>query len=276
MSLFGRFFHPGTQTKPRVPLDKEVSADNSRTLETRDPTASSAGIGSTGPSVPLSTTATTNDSREATPRDEGSQESADEVDGSALPSWMRRNKKGLTVDLDVLHPEARARLEEELVAQNKLPLFVGEVEHAYTKAAVGKTGICPRCKAPTENKCAHFIYATNVASRVMLAPAGFFCTHCPTVIVDESILATGMKPGLQFRGVVGINFGGRKEDCLFSTFNGRKPLYILDEERGFMGISITPPPLGLNNPNLGRALSARKKKRKRQLAKQARRRNRSR
>jgi hypothetical protein len=274
MSLFGRFFHPEAQTKLPAPLEKEVSAENSRTLETRDSTASSASIGSTGPSVPLSPTTSTNDSREAAPHAEGSKESADEFDDSALPSWMRRNKKGLTVDLDALDPGARARLEEELVAQNKLPLFVGEVEHAYTKAAVGKTGICPRCKSPTENKCAHFIYATNVASRVMLAPAGFFCTRCPTVIVDESILATGMKPGFQFRGVVGI--GGRKEDCLFSTFNGRKPIYILDEERGIMGISITPAPLGLNNPNLGRTLSAQKKKRKRQLAKQARRRNRTR
>lgn len=276
MNLFARFFHPEAQTKPPASLEKEVSADNSRTLETRDSTAAIAGIGSTDPSLPLSPTASTNDSREAAPHDEGSQEPADEFDGSELPSWMRRNKKGLTVDLDALPPRARASFEEELVAQNKVPLFVGDIKHAYTKAAVGKTDICPLCKSPMENKCAHFIYATNVASRVMLAPAGFFCTRCPTVIVDESILATGMKPGLQFRGVVGINFGGRKEDCLFSTFNGRKPLYILDEERGIMGISITPLPLGLNNPNPGRALSAQKKKRKRQLAKQARRRNRKR
>lgn len=61
---------------------------------------------------------------------------------------------------------------------------------------------------------------------------------------------------------------------LFSTFNGRKPCYILDEERGILGISTTPGPNGLSNPGLNRVSGAQKKKRKRQLAKQARRRNR--
>lgn len=273
MSLFAKLFHRETQTKPPVSLE-EMSAETSRLSEAGDSNASSAGTGSTGPGVPLRPTVSTNNPQETIPPGAGSQQPAGEFGASAWPSWMRRNKNGVTVDLDALPPGARGTLEEELVAKNELPLFVGEVEHAYTKAAVGEIGVCPRCKSATEKKCAHFIYATNLASRVMLAPAGYFCTRCPTVIVDESILATGMRPGLQFRGVVGINFGGRKEDCLFSTFNGRKPCYILDEERGILGISITPGSNGLSNPGPPRVSSAQKKKRKRQLAKQARRRNR--
>src|SRR5207248_2850439 len=209
MSLFGRFFHAEKQTKSPPPMENQMSVENHHPPETRNSTASIAGTDSSGAGVPLSPMASINDSHQAAPPYEDNRGPVDEFDGSAWPSWVRRNKTGLTVDLDALPPGARATMEQELVAQNALPLFVGEIEHAYTKSAVGQTGICPRCKSPTENKCAHFIYATNVASRVMLAPAGFFCARCPTVIVDESIMATGIKPGLLFRGVVGINFGGR-------------------------------------------------------------------
>src|SRR5271166_1290382 len=111
MNLFRSLFRPGTQKEPSAPMEQEVSADTARTSKPRDSIASGAGPGSTGPSVPLSPAASTNDLREATPPDEGSQESADAFHG--LPSWMRRNKNGVTVDLDALGPGARARLEEE-------------------------------------------------------------------------------------------------------------------------------------------------------------------
>jgi hypothetical protein len=52
---------------------------------------------------------------------------------------------------------------------------------------------------------AHFIYATDIAPRVMFAPAGYFCTACPTVVVDEHLIATGMKAGYRFRAVVGVD-----------------------------------------------------------------------
>jgi hypothetical protein len=270
MSMFEKIFSPRQEVKPPVASGKVVPEDCSATSKTVDSAASCSSIDSPAPAPQPNPTAAT-----AVPPEKVDDKMPDEFDESAMPSWMRRNRNGLTVELDALGPAARADVERELVAQNQLPLFVGDVEHAYTKAAVGETGLCPRCKSSTEKKCAHFIYATNVRSRVMLAPAGFFCTRCPTVIIDESILAAGMKPGLRFCGVVGINFGGRKEDCLFRTYNGRKPLYILDDERGIIGISTTPPQLGFNNPKSGGGSSARIKKRKRQLAKQARRRNRN-
>ncbi len=123
---------------------------------------------------------------------------------------------------------------------NKFPLFDGNVEHFYSKVAVSKTRICPRCKGPTERKCAHFIYATDSHPRVMLAPAGYFCGNCPTVIVDERTLVGGVKAGVRFRGVLGIQVEGKKEPCLFRTVNGRRPVYILDEDERMVSLSTMP------------------------------------
>ena len=41
----------------------------------------------------------------------------------------------------------------------------------------------------------------------MFAPAGYFCSACPTVIVGESLIATGLKEGYRFRAVVGVDSG---------------------------------------------------------------------
>lgn len=56
---------------------------------------------------------------------------------------------------------------------------------------------------------AHFIYVTKTVTRVMLAPAGYFCTACPTVIIDEDVIASGVTEGHPFRTVVGIDYAGR-------------------------------------------------------------------
>jgi hypothetical protein len=199
------------------------------------------------------------------------------VDASApeADSLVRRTDIGLTVDLDHVPSSAREEFYQELVKQNEAPIFEGEVEHGYTAVAAGGTAKCPRCQAPTTRHCAHFIYATDRATRVMLAPAGFFCSRCPTVIVDEAVIVQGVKAGFQFRGVVGIDFAGNKEPALFRTWNGRKPVYIFDEDEQIMGLDALP--LSYQETRPASWVSQRKKlKRKRQIAKHSRQRNRRR
>lgn len=156
-------------------------------------------------------------------------------------------------------------------------IFEGELEHGYSKAAVGQTQGCPRCGAPTQQQYANFVYATDVRTRVKLAPAGFFCSQCPTVIIDEAVVAAGVKPGLEFQGVVGLDFDG--ELRLFRTWNGKKPTYILDEKEQIIGLSTSslmadlPGDVSAGAP---RAKDGKQLKRKRHLAKLARRRNRRR
>ena len=184
--------------------------------------------------------------------------------------------------MDRVEPGARSAFYPKIVEQNDAPLFEGTIEHLFTRAFSKTTEGCPRCHAPTQVRCAHFIYATDAALRVMLAPAGFFCTACPTVIIDEELVKTSMKPGLEFRGVVGIDYANTKPADVFKTCNGQKAVYILDENGGILGLET----LG-NNRSVGAAgdfiafpvvsrLRGRLIKSRRQMAKQSRKRNRRR
>lgn len=89
----------------------------------------------------------------------------------------------VTVDLDEFGSETRPLLLQELAQGSRLPIFEGTVDHGYAMRSVGSHLRCPRCNAATRQQMAHFIYATDIAPRVMFAPAGYFCTACPTVIV---------------------------------------------------------------------------------------------
>ncbi len=183
--------------------------------------------------------------------------------------------KGLvTVDLDSFGPEAQPKLWEEIIRRSGVPLFKGMIEHGYSKRTAGSTDQCPRCGAGTRQHTANFIYATNIATRAMLAPAGYFCTACPTVIVDEDFIAAGMKQGYRFRCVVGIDYGGKKAPDYFRTWNGKRPTYILDENQQIMDLAtddqfrLQTPPIHSRDRN--------KEKRRRRMAKQSRKRNRKR
>jgi hypothetical protein len=72
----------------------------------------------------------------------------------------------------------------------------------------------------------------------MLAPAGYFCTACPTVIIDEKMLQAGITGGFHFHGVLGIDYEGKHPPDLFRTWNGRETVYVLDEEQVPQGISV--------------------------------------
>jgi hypothetical protein len=155
-------------------------------------------------------------------------ESIDEIPG--VHTVVTPDMELLTVDLDSFGPEIQNGLQDEIARINKLPLFKGKVEHGFSMRSVVSTDSCPRCGATTQRFNANFVYATNIAPRVMLAPAGFFCSSCPAVIIDEDLISTGIKQGFRFRCVVGIDHGKRRLD-LFTTWNGRKTIYVLDEDQ---------------------------------------------
>jgi hypothetical protein len=178
-----------------------------------------------------------------------------------------------SIDVDSLSLKSPEKFYEMLAEENGLPMFEGEVRHGYTRASAGGTDACPRCGAPTGQNCAHFIYATNKGMRVMMAPAGFFCSKCPTVIIDERIIVAGVKSCFKYQGIVGIDFLGKKEPAYFETWNGRKPIYIFDEDEQCHGMGFADLPFHHSGGPPARS-AARKKKQRRRMAKQSRRRNR--
>ena len=181
----------------------------------------------------------------------------------------------LTVDLDEFGSKARPLLLEKLAQGSGLPVFEGTVHHGYAMRSVGSHLRCPRCNTATRQQMAHFIYATDIAPRVMFAPAGYFCTDCPTVIVDESLIATGMKKGYRFRAVVGVDYAGEKQPDYFRTWNGRELIYILDDDGRVMDLATDDQLHAEVMP--ARAVASRDsvaRKRRRKLARRSRRRNR--
>ena len=189
-----------------------------------------------------------------------------------------RNPEGgkgiLTVNTDDLTREGRQAVWEQIGKTSNLPIYEDNVEHGYTRFAVSETSRCPRCHAYTQQHYANFIYATDIAPRVMFAPAGFFCTACPTVIIDEEMIAAGVKEEFRFQGVVGIDYDKKKDPGLFRTWNGKKAVYVFDEDQKVIGLS------GVDEKEAHQELlrfaekNKQKQKKKRQMARKARKRNR--
>lgn len=122
--------------------------------------------------------------------------------------------------------------------QNNIPIFKGQVKHAYESDFLEYKDKCPKCNAPTEQMMSNFAYATQEHSRLLAAPGGHFCTECPTVIIDDDIMRQSIdRSRFEYMGVFNVETGYEEETSVFQTLNGEKPLYILDEfQEGVLGI----------------------------------------
>jgi hypothetical protein len=163
---------------------------------------------------------------------------------------------------------------KEISKHNSIPIYKGAIVNAYESDFLGYKDHCPLCDTPTVQHTTNFIWANQVASRIMTAPAGYFCPNCPTVIIDDDLIQDAIDSSrFEYWGVCGIETGYEKKqgDSLFQTFNGKKPTYILDEEGGLGGIlnSVHTPEGGMyampdaqSKLSLSKATQAKKKKEK--------------
>lgn len=198
------------------------------------------------------------------------------------PTFHRREDGVVKFNLDQFSPGQREEMEAFVFKEAGLPRFRGDVEHGYPLSRVRNPGICPRCGATTSQQVAEFIYATSLGSRAAIAPAGRFCSDCPTVIVDQQLIANAMVVNGQFFRTVGVLNKETGTPMYFKTWRGEKPIYFLDENEQIEDMRIPsdtgfsaggPIPRGTSAP---RGSSAGKKKRKRKQAKANRKRNRNR
>lgn len=161
------------------------------------------------------------------------------VDDPEELGTLVHNEKDQIVTLvqnrEISNAEVRAQMEAFSEVSN-FGMFKGKIEHAYESDFTGYTDHCPKCDAPTEQLYTGIVYATQIRARVMSAPAGHFCTKCPTVIINDDIIRKGIPAGFKYGGTCALE-GNQSEPNLFSTLNGKKPVYILDEDQqGFEGI----------------------------------------
>lgn len=185
------------------------------------------------------------------------------------------DKKMITIQMDgETTGKENLSLLEEIAEHNNVPIYKGAIVNVYESDFLGYKDHCPLCDTPTVQHATNFIWANQIASRLMTAPAGHFCPNCPTVIIDDDIIQLAVDSRrFEYWGVCGIETGYEKKQgySLFQTFNGQKPTYILSEEGGLDGIlnSVHTPEGGMyatpdaqTKISLSKAIQAKKKKEK--------------
>jgi hypothetical protein len=183
----------------------------------------------------------------------------------------------ISVNLDQMDESGQTEFRQAVTEKSGLSFFVGRVEHGYSLDCVPDAEHCPRCHAPTQLHYANFIYATEVAARVLLAPAGYFCAKCPTMIVDEEIIRAGVTRGFEFHGVAGVDYEGQQPPDFLKTWNGERTVFLLDEDENLVGVvnqGMVARSSGVRHQQADPRKLAEKAKRKRQMARRSRKQNR--
>jgi hypothetical protein len=119
---------------------------------------------------------------------------------------------------------------EDSSRKTGIPIFNGHIIHAYESDFTKQKTICPRCAAPTQQMYSNFAYATQVRGRVSNAAAGYFCTECPTVIIDDDIMRESIDTtSFQYGGVYVVEKSNDRP-CIFRTHNGKTTAFIMVKE----------------------------------------------
>ncbi len=161
---------------------------------------------------------------------------------TATQDVVRSGKHSLVrLNMDEWSPDAQQTLRSAATEHARLTFYDGKVHHGYALRGVPTPERCPRCQAGTRQHYANFIYATQAAPRVMFAPAGYFCTQCPTVVIDEGMIRAGIVEPFTFQGVLGIDYETRPAPDFFSTWNGKKAVYLFDDDQTPQGIATMSP-----------------------------------
>lgn len=201
-----------------------------------------------------------------------------ETDGIFEVVGSMNDKKLIKTDLSAF--DDKERLEFKKAAKETFAWgiedFTGFVKHGYGLSFVKNKEVCPRCHNQTKQYYSNFIYVTNIAPRVMYAPAGYFCSECPAVIVDEEMISNAVKGKFQYNGVLGITIRdmNNEDPMLFKTWNGNDSIVILDEFGGKPIGIVSKPDLKTDKFFIKKKKNKNKSKKKKKIAKKSRKRNR--
>jgi len=186
-----------------------------------------------------------------------------------LSNWFGRsgNTSGSiekTRNINVIEPNNVSDLETKASELSGITFYAGRLKHAYSLEFTGANNTCPRCHASTRQHYANWIYATQVAPRVMMAPAGYFCTQCASVIIDEKMIQLGTPKQFRYQGVLGIDYRKSKPPEFFRTWNGKTAIYVFNEKQIPMGIRVSKPDRVTSDvgPHSGKMATKKRKRRR--------------
>ncbi|MBC2714402.1 MAG: hypothetical protein HF978_03750 [Desulfobacteraceae bacterium] len=145
-------------------------------------------------------------------------------------------KDFVSFNLDDLSEDEKEKFFDRITKESGIEKFKGHIKHVYSYEKLGYEDVCPLCASDTKVYYADFIYATDIAPRVMHT-LDFFCAGCPTVIVSEEFIRNGITGGFKYQGVLGLDYGKSRTPDLIETWNGEKPVFIFNEDQVPIGIT---------------------------------------
>ncbi|WP_027002529.1 hypothetical protein [Hugenholtzia roseola] len=153
-----------------------------------------------------------------------------------------------------LTAEERRKLIHQWVVSTAIPAYKRRTQFGYSLLRLRQHQNCPRCKAKTNLHYAVFVCATSNSETAqhILAPAGYFCEACPTVIIDEKVLKKGMTGG-RLKNILGIAL--ETETLIFRGWNGHKTLPLFDQNNQPIDLKVSDEaiaPLRNKNPRESR------------------------
>jgi hypothetical protein len=160
----------------------------------------------------------------------------EEQDGIIVAQNKESGNVRMSMNREFSGKDVRETIEAFAEKSGVSDIFKGTIENAYESDFLGYVDKCPVCNHETKLMNSGFVYATQTRTRIASGPCGYFCTHCPTVIIDDDMMRQTVSPGFKYGGTVAIETGYAKTPLLFENFNGKKPTYVLDEYQNMDGI----------------------------------------
>jgi hypothetical protein len=149
-----------------------------------------------------------------------------------------------------LNAEERRKLIHQWVVNTAIPAYKRRTQFGYSLLRLRQHERCPRCKSKTNLHYAVFLCATSnsEAAQHILAPAGYFCEACPTVIVDEKVLKKGITTG-RLKNILGVTLDA--DTFIFKGWNGHKTFPLFDQNNQPIDLKVSDEaiaPLRAKNP----------------------------
>ena len=139
--------------------------------------------------------------------------------------------------MDDWEPDTQQALHALAAKHANLTFYDGKVQHGYalsSRRPPDAMSTLPCQHTAALYQC--YLRHPDGTARPVPVPAGYFCTRCPTVIIDEAMVQAGITASFTLRGIVGIAYETRETPDFFLTWNGRHVVYILDEAQMILGI----------------------------------------
>lgn len=172
-----------------------------------------------------------------------------------------------SLDVTGISAEEKDKKFDEYAEKNGIPRYNPKnrsLKFGYSRSYAMSSTKCPQCDGKLEQHYAEVVYATDSRPKVSYTPAVFFCTECPTVVVDDSHIESSTTPDTEFRGVIAIE--AKPKAKLFEAWDNEPVEYVFDDQKRIIRMKVKDPEAEEEPKRKVISENAQKKKKKKKRA----------